>query len=120
MQLKYDYSVKRRKILIELETSDFTVKECKALDMLGEPVVEFQKTYNGRYTIAISKKLRSEFKVRVRIDGTDDIDSANDAGQQFLRDITQYLRDLMEKLMDDYEDQIFPPAHGMIKISDNH
>ena len=54
MKLKYDYTVKKRKITIELETVDFTPKEIRALDMLGEPVISFQKTYPGGYSIALS------------------------------------------------------------------
>ena len=117
MKLHYDYSAKKRKILIELETREFTAQEVRALDVLGEPLVSFQKTYPGGCSVAINKKLRSEFKIRVRFDGTDNFELANEAAQQFLKDIHEYLVDLMEKLMDQYEDQMFPPKHGIIEIS---
>ncbi len=118
MKLKYDYSVKKRKILIELETCEFTPKELKAIDMLGEPVVKIQKTYPGGFTISLAKKLKSEFKARVRIDGTQDIEAANDAGQRFLADLKEVLERTMEELMDSYEDQIFPPKHGVLSVSE--
>lgn len=118
MKLNYDYCVRKRKITIELETADFTPKEMKALDMLGEPVISFQKTYPGDFTISINKKLRTEFKVRIRIDGTDNIEAANEAGQKFLTDIKELLETEMEKLMDSYEYQIFPPMHGSLHISE--
>ena len=117
MKLKYDYTVKKRKITIELETVDFTSKEIRALDMLGEPVISFQKTYPGGYTIALSKKLRSEFKARIRIDGSANVELANQAGQQFVTDIQELLEAEMEKLMDNYEDQVFPPLHNVVNIS---
>ncbi len=120
MKLKYDYVVKKRKITIELETVDFTAKEIRALDMLGEPVISFQKTYPGGFTISLSKKLRSEFKARIRIDGTNDVEAANNAGQKFLTDIKEHLELEMEKLMDSYEDQVFPPMHGKLDISEYH
>ena len=117
MKLKYDYVVKKRKIVIELETVDFTPKEIAALDVLGEPVVSFQKTYPGGITISLSKKIRSEFKARIRIDGSANIDAANEAGQKFLVDIKDELTSTMEKLIDEYEDQVFPPMHGALDIS---
>ena len=117
MELKYNYTVNKRKILIELETVNFTTREIAAMDALGEPVISFQKTYPGGFTISLSKKLRSEFKTRVRIDGSDNIDLANKAGQAFLADLKEYLQKQMEDLMDAYDDQVFPPLHGTIPIS---
>ena len=118
MKLKYGYEVKKRKISIELETADFTPKENTAISMLGEPVVSFQKTYPGGYTISLSKKIQSQFKTKIVIDGTSDVEKANEAGQQFLEDIAETLENTMEKLMESYEDQIFPPKQGAIQISD--
>lgn len=117
MRLDYTYSVKKRKIVIELATKDFTTAETMALDMLGEPLIEFQQTYPGDFTVSISKRLRSEFKIRVKIDGTQNIDLANEAGNQFLLDIQEVLHDKMEKLMEDYEDQIFPPKRNSVLIT---
>lgn len=112
MRLNYDYLVKKRKITIDLSTSDFTPKESMALNMMGEPVVAFQKTYPGGFTISLSKKIRSEFKVRIRLDGTDNVELANEAGNQFLEDIKEELHLKMEELMEKYEDQEFPPRRG--------
>lgn len=117
MRLEYTYSVKKRKIVIELATKDFTTTETLALDMLGEPMVDFQRTYAGDFTVSISKRLRSEFKIRVKIDGTQNIDLANEAGNHFLVDIQEVLHDKMEKLMEDYEDQIFPPKRDSILLT---
>lgn len=119
MKLKYNYFIKKKKITIELETTDFTSKESTAISMLGDPVVSFQKTYPGGYTISLNKKIQSQFKTKVVIDGTSDVEKANEAGVQFLEDITEALENTMEKLMESYEDQVFPPQCGMIQISDN-
>lgn len=118
MKLNYNYEVKKRKITIELTTSDFTDQETRALNMLGEPLIAFQKTYPGDFTVSLSKKIRSEFKVRVRIDGTDDIVRANEAGNAFLEDIKEELRLSMENLMEAYFDQEFPPKKGSDVICD--
>ena len=116
MKLKSTYNIRKRKICIELETTDFTEKESLALNMLGEPVVIFQKTYPGDFTISLSKKIRSEFKVVIRIDGTENVEAANLAAQQFMVDIKEKLVDIMEKLMDSYADQTFPPKEELIPI----
>lgn len=112
MRLNHTYTVKKRKITIELSTDGFTSAETKALDMMGEPLIQFQKTYPGDITISLVKKIRSEFKVRIKIDGTNDIELANEAGNAFLEDIKEVLRNTMEELMESYEDQIFPPKQG--------
>ncbi len=118
MNLKYTYSARRGKILLELETTDFTSQETMALDMLGEPNLEFQKTYDGGFTIGINKKIRTEFKVKVRIDGTKDFESANAAATEFLNDIQDALREEMDSLMDRYLDQDFPARTGTVKLTE--
>ena len=117
MRLNFNYEVKKRKITIELATDGFTTKESKALDMMGEPVISFQKTYPGGYTISLSKKIRSEFRTRVKIDGTENIELANKAGYEFLEDIKEVLHDEMEKLVESYEEQIFPPKTDSIILT---
>jgi hypothetical protein len=118
MQLKYSYGVSRGKIVVEIETDAFTSRETMALDMLGEPLLEFQKTYNGDFTVSISKKIRTEFKVKVRFDGTKDFEAANNAAMEFLEDIQEALHKSMDDLMDRYLDQEFPPKTGSFKITE--
>ena len=117
MRLRHTYEVKKRKIVIELATEGFTERETKALDMLGEPLIAFQKTYQGGYTISLSKKIRSEFRTRIKIDGSDDIELANKAGNDFLDDIKEALHDAMEKLMESYDDQEFPPRSASEELT---
>lgn len=117
MKLKHTYSISKRKIVIELSTEDFTATESKALDMLGEPLVEFQKTYNGGHTISISKTIRRQFAhVRIVIDGTDNFELASQAHTEFIEDIKEVLIAEMDKLMDLYVAQVFP-EQGDIEIS---
>jgi hypothetical protein len=79
--------------------------------------VEFQKTYPGGFTISLSKKLRSEFRTRVKIDGTENIELANAAGNEFLGDIQELLHDKMEALIESYEEQIFPPKTASVELT---
>lgn len=117
MNLSIDYSVKNKQITIILQTTEFTTAETKALDMMGEPVVAFQKTYPGGYIFSISKKIRSQFRIIKRIDGTSNFDLANEACTQFLTDIKDKLRDTMDDLMIKYEGQIFPSAKTIENIT---
>ena len=91
MKLKRTYNIIRKKIRIELEACDFTDEENKAMDMLDEPIVDFQKTYPGGFTVSIAnRKIRTQFKkVIINIDGIDDIEKANEAGVAFLDDIEE-------------------------------
>jgi hypothetical protein len=118
MQLKYSYGVSRGKIVVELETADFTTKETMALDMLGEPLVEFQKSYNGDFMVSISKKLRTEFKIKQKFDGTKDFEAANAAATEFLDDVKEILQKAMDDLMDRFLDQDFPARTGSLKVTE--
>lgn len=118
MKLKRTYNIIRKKIRIELEACDFTDEENKAMDMLDEPIVDFQKTYPGGFTVSIAnRKIRTQFKkVIINIDGIDDIEKANEAGVAFLDDIEEYMRLKMETLMDFYTQQIFPDKNAEVTI----
>lgn len=117
MRLRYKYLVRNSKIRIELETSDFTARENKALDMLGEPMLEFQKTYPGNYTISISRKIRHNFKFRTEIDGTIDFKSANAAGKQFIEDIIEAADNVMFDFMDKFDEEEFPKENDIVDVS---
>ena len=115
MKLKYNYNVNKRKIVIELSTEDFTATESKALNMLGEPVVNFQKTYPGGFTLSLSKKISAQVAhVRIVIDGTDNIEKANEAGLAFIEDIKEVLIEEMDKLMDVFVAQHFPDKEEIV------
>ena len=117
MKLKVDYSVHKRKVFIDIETVDFTPNEIKAIEALGDPKVEFKKTYTGGHIVSISRKLRSEFKIRLRLDGSTNFEAANNAGQEFIQDIKEKLTQIMEDLVFEYEEQLFPPLHECLDIS---
>lgn len=104
MQLKYENSIRKRVITIELETYNFTQAEIKALDQFGEPVIKFEKNYAGNFPVAISKSIRSGFKVRVKFDGTEDIEGATAAANQFFEEIQEVLEEEMRNLLDKYND----------------
>ncbi|MCY7866094.1 hypothetical protein [Bacillus atrophaeus] len=104
MQLKYNNQVKNKVITIELETANFTSKENTALERFGEPVVKFEKMYEGRFPVAIEKRIKTGFKVRVKFDGTENIQAATLAANMFFEDIQLYLEEEMRTLMDKWAD----------------
>jgi len=103
MQLRINTSIKKSIITVELETVNFCAIEDKMLDQFGEPVFDFEKMYQQEFPVSIHKKIRTNFKVKVRFDGTKDIDKASLAVNEFIDDIKEALPLLMETFMDKAE-----------------
>lgn len=116
MRLKYEKAVKNNIITLTLETSDFDKTEGTALDQFGEPEITFEKQYLGKYNVAFSKKLRSNFKVKVKFDGTDDIESAAEAANLFLEELEELLQDEISEIVDKLSDIDFEVGSGYIQI----
>lgn len=118
MQLKYNNTVKNKIITIELETTNFTKRENLALERFGEPIVKFEKEYNGGFPVSFEKRIKTGFKVRVKFDGTNNLQAATNAANQFFEDIQEKLREEMEVLMDKLHsfEVEFKPASGLLDI----
>lgn len=93
MQLKITTEVKRSIIVVELETINFCKHENDLLDQFGEPEFIFEKTYiPGNYVVSIHKKIRSNFKIRVKFDGSKDDQAMIDATtavNQFIEEVQE-------------------------------
>lgn len=103
MQLKINTSIKKSIITVELETVNFSPLENKMLDQFGEPVFNFEECYFGEFAVSIHKKIRTNFKVKVRFDGTKNIDKATIAVNEFIDEIKLTMLDFMENFMDKVE-----------------
>lgn len=104
MKIKVLKSINKRIITLEIETTSFTSEENKMLDILGEPVVKFEKIYGNNLAVSIEKRIRTGFKTRVKFDGTDDIVAADAACDKFLEELPEALAKTMEKLKTIYDD----------------
>lgn len=99
MQLKINTTIKNSIILVELETINFCGVENNMLDQFGEPVFHLEKMYQNEFAVSIHKKIRSNFKVKVRFDGSQDIDKASLAANEFIDEVKDALPVLMEDFM---------------------
>jgi hypothetical protein len=113
MQLKYDKQIKNKVISIYLETINFSVDEIAAIDNLGDPIVNFNKNYDGGFVIVIAKKLRSGFKFTQKFDGTADLAKAILAAETFYDDIKEKLVLVMSELIDLQADRAYIEAAGL-------
>lgn len=104
MKLKVLKSINKRMITLEIETTNFSLEENKMLDILGEPVVKFEKIYGDNLAVSFEKRIRTGFKTKVKFDGTDDIVAADAASEKFLEDLPEALGSIMEKLKMLYDD----------------
>lgn len=104
MQLKYNNTVKNRIITIELETTSFNKREVTALEKFSEPIVKLEKQYLNKYPVSIERKIRTGFKVRVKFDGTEDMDGAAQAASQFFEEIQEVLGEHMRNLIDQLDE----------------
>lgn len=119
MQLKITTSIKRAIVTVELETINFSNLENKMLDQFGEPVFHFEKMYENEFAISIHKKIRTNFKVKVRFDGTNDIDKASLAVNTFINEIKDAVPLLMESFMDKVEFIDLNPGVDIVTITEN-
>lgn len=97
MDLKVKKVTKNKVVAIELSTFNFTQLENKMLDELGEPFIEFNKSY-GSNAINFKKRIRTGFKVKVKFDASLETDTDKTA---------EYISDFLEELKDKLSDAMF-------------
>lgn len=109
MKLKIRRSTKNKVVSIELETIDFTEKEHSMLDQLGEPIIEFDKTF-GNNVVKFSKKIRTGFKVKLKFDASleENTDKTADYIESFVDQIQETLSLSMGLLEEDYNEELIP------------
>lgn len=107
MRLKVTRTTKNKVITLELNTQCFTALENEMLEQLGEPIIEIDKNY-GSNPVRFSKKIKSNFKVKVKFDSNLDAntDITADLVEEFLEDLQTKLEDAMSKLADDYNEDL--------------
>lgn len=104
MKLKVGKNISKRIITLDIETCMFNTEENKMLDILGEPIISLRKQYGDNLAVELEKKIRTNFKQKIRFDGTDNIAAADQASEKFIEDLTELLATTMEKLKDLYDD----------------
>lgn len=109
MQLRYNNRVANRVIYMDLETANFSRKEDDALKKFGEPVIKFEKVYNGGHSISIERRIKTGFKIRVKFDGSEDMAMAVEAANNFFEDLTDELTLSMQALMEKLENPDYIP-----------
>lgn len=109
MKLKVSRTTKNKIVTLTLETTMFTDLENKMLDQLGEPVISFNKPY-GSNSINFSKKIRSNFRVKVKFDANleNETDKTAEYIEQFLDELKDKLSDAMNKLEGEYNIELIP------------
>lgn len=118
MQLRYENTVKSNVITIELETSNFTMREQQALEKFGEPIVKLEKVYRGSFPVSIEKRIRTGFKVKVKFDGTGKLTDAVEAANEFFEEIQEKVSEAMASSMEKLEEleSGFDAKKGFIDI----
>lgn len=103
MRLKVARTTRNKMVTLELSTTCFTELENEMLDQLGEPIIEFNKSY-GNNPIKFSKKIRSNFRVKAKFDANleNDTDITADYIEEFLDELQDRLSDAMAKVSDEY------------------
>lgn len=109
MKLKVSRSTRNKIVTLELSTSCFTDLENQMLDQLGEPIIEFDKAY-GNNNVKFSKKIRSNFRVKVKFDANldSDTDITADYIDAFLDELGEKLSEAMSKVSDEYNISLIP------------
>lgn len=116
MQISCRKDIKKRVVFIEIETTGFTSKENKALDLFGEPDIVLEKNYGG-FPVSINKRIRSGFKVKVKFDGTKDIEAAIDAANNFYEEIQEKLETAMTDVIELMDTLGFEPSNTTVQLT---
>ena len=103
MQLKIKKEMRKSMIYVDLETVNFCAEENKLLDQFGEPVIVLKKMY-GKFPVSIEKKIRSNFKVRIKFDGEGCIEEAVERVTEFIDEIKALVIDTMNEFV--YEKEL--------------
>lgn len=103
MNLKVNMSTRNKVVDVQLETQNFTELENEMLNQVGEPEIALDKQYGG-HTVKFRKKIRSNFKIRSKFDGNQDLDTNLTVTyiQQFVDDLQLELEEAMEKVSAEY------------------
>ena len=109
MKLRVVRSTKNKIITLELSTFCFTELENEMLDQLGEPVISMDKSY-GNNIVKFAKKIRSNFKVKVKFDANleSSTDRTAELVEQFLEEIQEKLEVAMSSISDEYNEELIP------------
>lgn len=116
MQLKYNKTIRNQIITVELETCNFTSKENMLIEQYGEPIVKFEKNYEGRFPVEFERRLKNGFKVRVKFNGAQDIELAGKAATDFFEDIQEVLRETLLELADKDIENPLEAEKGIVTI----
>ena len=99
MQIKFNKSMNKRIISVELETTNFTHKENQLLDKFGEPKITINKRYKALFPVEFDRSIRTGFKVRIKFDGKEnDIATASEAAEEFYEEVKELMAVAMEEL----------------------
>lgn len=109
MKLKVVRTIKNKIIRLDINTQCFTETESEMLEQLGEPIINFEKSY-GNNVIKFSKKIKSNFKVTVKFDASleDDMDKTAEYVMDFVDDLEEMLSEAMAELNDEYILDVIP------------
>ena len=116
MQLLINTNIRRSIITIELETINFTKKENELLDQFGEYVFDFEKVYQNDFAVSIHKKVRSNFKLRIKFDGSKDEETmrkATLAANDFIEEIQVALDEGYEEWLYNKEELLYQFDNGL-------
>lgn len=116
MQLRYNKTIRNQVIMIELETCNFTSHELQLIEQYGEPIISFEKSYEGKFPVEFERRIKNGFKVRVKFNGAQDIELAGKAATDFFEDIQEVLRCEMLELMDKDIENPLDPEKGVVTI----
>ena len=103
MQLLINTNIRRSIITIELETINFTKRENELLDQFGEYIFDFENVYQGDFAVSIHKKVRSNFKLKIRFDGSKNEETMKKATLA----ANQFIEEIQEALDEGYEEWLY-------------
>lgn len=100
MRLKYRREVRKKRVTLEVEAVSFTKEELDALERLGGPEIKMEGLYGNNHGISVDRRMGPNFKLKIRLDGSDGIEDAVEATSEFLEDLELEVEKKMGELID--------------------
>ena len=114
MQLLINTELRRSILTVELETINFTKAENDLLDQFGEFVFDFEKVYQNDFPVSIHKKIRTNFKVRIKFDGSE----SEEAMEKATLAANEFIEEIEEKIDEQYDQWIISKQDMLLNLAD--
>ena len=121
MKLKFNKAISESTVTVNLNLTNMTAREKKAIRVLGAPIVVLEKDYETSGTSVALNNAVDEFSVEVEFAGTiETIADVLEEASTFVTDVQEAVTEVMLELMTNYKtiEKVVEEQSGELEIRD--